>query len=121
GSGGRRALAQERLEVDRDGGPRVCLADALEVAQRVVVVVRGLRGDAVARHEQVEVAHVGVMRGKEDAEVARDAREHETTDAEVREQHLQGRGDRKSTRLNSSHVKISYAVFCLKKKKKTER
>src|SRR6266511_4897137 len=28
------------------------------------------------------------------------------------------RGDRKSTRLNSSHVKISYAVFCLKKKKK---
>src|SRR5207253_8925169 len=28
------------------------------------------------------------------------------------------RGDRKSTRLNSSHVAISYAVFCLKKKKK---
>src|SRR5690606_41791386 len=28
--------------------------------------------------------------------------------------------DRKSTRLNSSHVKISYAVFCLKKKKKEE-
>src|SRR5690606_39932841 len=27
--------------------------------------------------------------------------------------------DRKSTRLNSSHVKISYAVFCLKKKKET--
>src|SRR5690606_42130326 len=29
------------------------------------------------------------------------------------------REDRKSTRLNSSHVKISYAVFCLKKKIKT--
>src|SRR5690606_40955242 len=29
-------------------------------------------------------------------------------------------GDRKSTRLNSSHVKISYAVFCLKKKKRRE-
>src|SRR5690606_40576025 len=28
--------------------------------------------------------------------------------------------DRKSTRLNSSHVKISYAVFCLKKKKERE-
>src|SRR6266851_1492039 len=27
-----------------------------------------------------------------------------------------GRGDRKSTRLNSSHITISYAVFCLKKK-----
>src|SRR5690349_22703408 len=28
--------------------------------------------------------------------------------------------DRKSTRLNSSHVEISYAVFCLKKKKKSQ-
>src|SRR5699024_12663702 len=28
-------------------------------------------------------------------------------------------GDRKSTRLNSSHVSISYAVFCLKKKRNT--
>src|SRR5690349_22995234 len=28
--------------------------------------------------------------------------------------------DRKSTRLNSSHVEISYAVFCLKKKKKSK-
>src|SRR2546426_9152630 len=30
-------------------------------------------------------------------------------------------GDRKSTRLNSSHLVISYAVFCLKKKKKKKR
>src|SRR5690554_7187110 len=29
--------------------------------------------------------------------------------------------DRKSTRLNSSHVRISYAVFCLKKKKKKKK
>src|SRR5438034_1970603 len=29
--------------------------------------------------------------------------------------------DRKSTRLNSSHTVISYAVFCLKKKKKTQK
>src|SRR5438132_9466034 len=29
--------------------------------------------------------------------------------------------DRKSTRLNSSHTVISYAVFCLKKKKKTKK
>src|SRR5436309_4824925 len=32
-----------------------------------------------------------------------------------------GDADRKSTRLNSSHVKISYAVFCLKKKKKINK
>src|SRR3712207_8478829 len=31
-----------------------------------------------------------------------------------------GRRDRKSTRLNSSYANISYAVFCLKKKKKTD-
>src|SRR5437660_3914814 len=31
------------------------------------------------------------------------------------------RQDRKSTRLNSSHVAISYAVFCLKKKKQRDR
>src|SRR3712207_7666727 len=31
------------------------------------------------------------------------------------------RADRKSTRLNSSHANISYAVFCLKKKKETYR
>src|SRR5690348_17872913 len=31
------------------------------------------------------------------------------------------RGDRKSTRLNSSHPSISYAVFCLKKKKTEEK
>src|SRR3712207_7121916 len=31
--------------------------------------------------------------------------------------HLPGEQDRKSTRLNSSHANISYAVFCLKKKK----
>src|SRR5688572_31474509 len=35
--------------------------------------------------------------------------------------HDQAGGDRKSTRLNSSHSQISYAVFCLKKKKKKKK
>src|SRR5690349_24248652 len=43
----------------------------------------------------------------------RDARDLETLVDEVYVHQ-----DRKSTRLNSSHVEISYAVFCLKKKKK---
>src|SRR2546422_6652878 len=38
--------------------------------------------------------------------------------AGIRVTHLLQLGDRKSTRLNSSHGYISYAVFCLKKKKK---
>src|SRR3712207_7904663 len=62
---------------------------------------------------------------------ARKAAHHEEIDAPLREQLLShGREpfqqlvvgiaglDRKSTRLNSSHANISYAVFCLKKKKK---
>src|SRR5690349_23467041 len=46
---------------------------------------------------------------------------HEQADHPLRHQQAvrvrPHRGDRKSTRLNSSHVEISYAVFCLKKKK----
>src|SRR3712207_8564587 len=38
--------------------------------------------------------------------------------AEVCEAWTRNSGDRKSTRLNSSHANISYAVFCLKKKNK---
>src|SRR3989440_3639972 len=39
------------------------------------------------------------------------------TDSETMKKKLEDAGDRKSTRLNSSHDQISYAVFCLKKKK----
>src|SRR2546430_10435144 len=38
-------------------------------------------------------------------------------DANAFESEVEGEEDRKSTRLNSSHSQISYAVFCLKKKK----
>src|SRR5438105_14506893 len=41
--------------------------------------------------------------------------------SERREAYAEARGDRKSTRLNSSHEWISYAVFCLKKKKKKNK
>src|SRR5256885_5261028 len=46
-----------------------------------------------SRHDACEAGHVAVLLGHP--------------------------GDRKSTRLNSSHLVISYAVFCLKKKKQT--
>src|SRR5260221_9392468 len=47
-----------------------------------------------------------------------DSEEKERTDPQLARQI---RRDRKSTRLNSSHTVISYAVFCLKKKKTTLR
>src|SRR5690349_24243867 len=58
---------------------------------------RGAASDARARHELGGRAAPG---GRRPAVAGRSAL------------------DRKSTRLNSSHVEISYAVFCLKKKKK---
>src|SRR3712207_6934815 len=54
----------------------------------------------------VDVQHDGDIRERE--RLAEVARERAGTRVEV---------DRKSTRLNSSHANISYAVFCLKKKK----
>src|SRR5688572_31440323 len=42
-----------------------------------------------------------------------------TLNGAVRHEFVTQRADRKSTRLNSSHSQISYAVFCLKKKKQT--
>src|SRR2546430_9415883 len=48
---------------------------------------------------------------------ARDSEAMHFTQAQgFEDHHVQRLGDRKSTRLNSSHSQISYAVFCLKKK-----
>src|SRR2546422_8619049 len=57
--------------------------------------------------------HGALRRGLDVGGVERQAGEGETAD-EIADH---GREDRKSTRLNSSHGYISYAVFCLKKKK----
>src|SRR3712207_7209706 len=53
---------------------------------------------------------------KKDGEIARVYTSSGT--AIVKNGDIVKKGDRKSTRLNSSHANISYAVFCLKKKKK---
>src|SRR2546430_5871424 len=61
------------------------------------------------------VAHVySFMSGREPGQLAVRAYNPELAPAHEREE------DRKSTRLNSSHSQISYAVFCLKKKKTTK-
>src|SRR5438034_5483603 len=61
---------------------------------------------------RVHPGHVPQYRRAGHADRARDG-------SRTGRQHLRA-GDRKSTRLNSSHTVISYAVFCLKKKKKTD-
>src|SRR3712207_8926591 len=70
--------------------------------------------------EQVAPAVTAVERGLDDrvlgveAGQEREADQRQVAQPERHEGDLQ---DRKSTRLNSSHANISYAVFCLKKKK----
>src|SRR5256885_12183927 len=60
-----------------------------------------------------------VRRGQEGRQEARGLRRGRGRAHPAR--HADRRGDRKSTRLNSSHLVISYAVFCLKKKRSTTR
>src|SRR5262245_62844317 len=67
-----------------------------------------------------------IRRGCVDASVDAPARRHQHREIDAfgrrigtnRRHRFHGAEDRKSTRLNSSHLGISYAVFCLKKKKK---
>src|SRR2546426_4419974 len=54
-------------------------------------------------------------------EVRRDRRERREARAGQGRRRATGGLDRKSTRLNSSHLVISYAVFCLKKKNHTQQ
>src|SRR5690606_41571554 len=87
------------------------LHDALPISEMRERILNALRA---AQQPQPEEAHK-----RQTWQLARAALTH----AENRGWHLLQNPqrlrvqDRKSTRLNSSHVKISYAVFCLKKKK----
>src|SRR3712207_8175151 len=82
------------------------LHDALPILCDGVRVERW--GDGVPREAERDREH-------DEAEEAREQRQH--TEAQHRQQRHETQQDRKSTRLNSSHANISYAVFCLKKKR----
>src|SRR5690554_6411225 len=76
----------------------------------------------LAIHAIAEVQKAGGIAAIIDAEHAFDRFYAEKLGVNIEEllisQPDNGEQDRKSTRLNSTHVRISYAVFCLKKKKK---
>src|SRR5437588_6261117 len=99
----------EELRVARDDhlvGGRVPVIGSLGSVRIVGDVHRlhaELRGEALHHRQQVDIA---VGRLEDDHAIGLDVL------------HVEPDGDRKSTRLNSSHTVISYAVFCLKKKRK---
>src|SRR3712207_6881669 len=88
------------------------LHDALPISRRLCDRVRGGRG---AGREGRRRPGGGCRRGAEERDRVPGDR---LPRAASRGRHGRVRGDRKSTRLNSSHANISYAVFCLKKKTK---
>src|SRR5690606_41802620 len=72
----------------------------------------------MAEAKRADAKHLGEVREKPSAEaVDRFRAAMEKHGDPLARQQAARQLDRKSTRLNSSHVKISYAVFCLKKKK----
>src|SRR5690349_21999580 len=74
-----------------------------------------------------DVCSSDLQAGREEPHRRRDVRDRRRSRKRRRQEawldrrRARQRSDRKSTRLNSSHVEISYAVFCLKKKKKKKK
>src|SRR2546426_2271967 len=86
------------------------------VTAAAAVIVRHQLLAAAAREHQVRIEIIGLeVHGER---LIRPDRQDPALEVGGIASELGILGDRKSTRLNSSHLVISYAVFCLKKKKK---
>src|SRR5690606_27602431 len=112
-TGGRLAVLVAQLEDPRGYG-RILRDQQGHVASIVE------EKDATAEQRRIDIVNTGV--------VAAESTALKSWLKRLSSQNAQGEyyltdifEDRKSTRLNSSHVKISYAVFCLKKKKTQKR
>src|SRR2546422_3541155 len=90
----------------RDWSSDVCSSDLVDLVDLGQDRVVASRSDEIAGVHQTSI-HPAVERGGDQGVVQ----------VELGQVSLGLGGDRKSTRLNSSHGYISYAVFCLKKKK----
>src|SRR5690554_7431589 len=105
----------EKLRQGRKGDP----VEALSRPGRYTTLENGLEIKEVILEKGSEARRRYVLVRNPD-EARRDALKRADIVKEVERRLEELKQDRKSTRLNSSHVRISYAVFCLKKKKKVE-
>src|SRR5439155_10183696 len=114
GDGQLEADAAEAVGIEHEV-PVPVVGDLDPIAGAIMDAPRARRagpGERVERQLAL-VDEIGRRRTGEDGGGTQD---EETEEAEERRKCQTLRQDRKSTRLNSSHVAISYAVFCLKKK-----
>src|SRR5437773_5969358 len=121
----KKGLAQAAKRAHREAKEGVVAAYIHPGAKLGVLVEVNCETDFVAKTDafqalvrdvamQIAAANPAYV-GREDVPPAVVEREREVYRAQLADQ------DRKSTRLNSSHITISYAVFCLKKKKKQSK
>src|SRR5688572_21260413 len=117
-------FGREVVEAFRAHGLDVTVVDPRETRIEGLNAVRGLGTESAPLREAGVERSVGIVAGTDDdisnLSIAVTARELNPKLFTILRQNLQANRalfeDRKSTRLNSSHSQISYAVFCLKKK-----
>ena len=95
------------------------LPDTLEDRSIVVPLRRKQKGETVARFRADKLGEYLPLRRRAQRWADDNMARLRGMDPDVPDD-LNDRADRKSTRLNSSHVVISYAVFCLKKKNSSQ-
>src|SRR5437773_3756943 len=103
------------VSVEADFSPNA-IGLLLALIRRSCIVVPLTASVEVKKSEFRDIAQVETVIGLADGEISQIRRTGARVEHELRNLAV---GDRKSTRLNSSHITISYAVFCLKKKKTT--
>src|SRR5947199_9482902 len=114
-----RGIGDRRFkEADDRGRARVKALEANGFAQYGRIFLQRRGPETVRENHDAGGLRTIVLRPNEPAEDGVEAHDFEVRAADDGGLNFPGLTDRKSTRLNSSHLGISYAVFCLKKKKK---
>src|SRR5699024_12047634 len=105
------------LSGQREAVPGTCVTITLDGRRPMPVEIQALTTHQVAPNPRRTTAGVDSARVSMTLAVLHGRLGVDTGARDVYVATVGGARDRKSTRLNSSHVSISYAVFCLKKKK----